>query len=83
VHRNVYLSVTGNTEGQLTKPLVKRTLRGLVDKASNYQPPAVKSQTLGKASTPFSVFAARWQEEVKLWNFCHDFAYRKSSNIVF
>jgi integrase len=47
-----------------TKPLAKRALREYVDRANNYQPIAVKSQTMGKAATPFSVFAARWQEEV-------------------
>jgi len=35
-----------------------------VDRANDYQPIAVKSQTMGKAATPFAVFAARWQEEV-------------------
>jgi integrase len=49
---------------QFTKPLAKRALRELVDRANDYQPVAVKSHTMGKAATPFSVFAARWQEEV-------------------
>ena len=35
-----------------------------MDRANDYQPMAVKSQTMGKAATPFAVFAARWQEEV-------------------
>ena len=47
-----------------TKPLAKRALRDYVDKANNYQPLAVRAQTMGKAATPFSVFAARWQNEV-------------------
>ena len=47
-----------------TKPLAKRALRECVDRANNYQPIAVKSRTMGKAATPFSVFATRWQEEV-------------------
>lgn len=47
-----------------TKPLARRALREYVDKANNYQPLVVKSQTMGKASTPFSVFAQRWQDEV-------------------
>jgi integrase len=33
-------------------------------RANEYQPLAVKTQMMGKASTPFSVFAARWQTEV-------------------
>ena len=49
---------------QFTKPLAKRALREYVDKANDYQPMAVKSQTMGKAATPFAVFAARWQGEV-------------------
>jgi integrase len=60
VQRNVRL---GDVR-QLTKPLAKRALRVFVDKANNYQPTAMKSQTMGKAATPFSVFAVRWQEEV-------------------
>jgi integrase len=60
IQRNVRLG-----EARLyTKPLAKRALRDYVDKANNYQPIAVKSQTMGKAATPFAVFAARWQEEV-------------------
>jgi integrase len=60
VQRNIRLG-----EARLyTKPLAKRALREHVDKANNYQPQAVKSQTMGKAATPFSVFAERWQEEV-------------------
>ena len=60
VQRHVRLGDTRN----LTKPLAKRALREFVDKANNYQPVAVKSQTMGKSATPFSVFAARWQDEV-------------------
>ena len=60
VQRNVRLG-----EARLyTKPLAKRALREYVDRANGYQPMAVKSQTMGKAATPFAVFAARWQEEV-------------------
>jgi len=60
VQRNVRLG-----EARLyTKPLAKRALREHVDRANGYQPMAVKSQTMGKAATPFAVFAARWQEEV-------------------
>ncbi len=60
VQRNVRLG-----EARLyTKPLAKRALREHVDRANDYQPIAVKSQTMGKAATPFAVFAARWQEEV-------------------
>jgi Phage integrase, N-terminal SAM-like domain len=39
-------------------------VREHVDRANDYQPIAVKSQTMGKAATPFAVFAARWQEEI-------------------
>jgi hypothetical protein len=46
------------------KPLARRALRDYVDKANEYQPLAVKTQKMGKASTPFSVFAVRWQMEV-------------------
>jgi integrase len=60
VQRNVRLGEVGH----FTKSLAKRALREFVDKANNYQPMAVKSQTMGKAATPFSVFAVRWQEEV-------------------
>jgi len=60
VQRNVRLGEVR----QLTKPLAKRALRVFVDRANNYQPMAVQSQTMGKAATPFSVFARRWQEEV-------------------
>lgn len=61
-HRNVRLG-----EARLyTKPLAKRALREYVDRANDYQPVAVRSQTMGKAATPFSVFATRWQEEVLL-----------------
>ena len=49
---------------QLTKPLAKRALREHVDAANNYQPQAMKVQQMGKGATPFSLFAARWQEEV-------------------
>jgi integrase len=60
VQRNVRLG-----EARLyTKPLAKRALREHVDRANGYQPMAVKSQAMGKAATPFAVFAARWQEEV-------------------
>jgi hypothetical protein len=60
VQRNVRLG-----EARLyTKPLAKRALRDYVDRVNNYQPLVVKTQTMEKASTPFSVFAARWQEEV-------------------
>ena len=60
IQRNVLLG-----ESRLfTKPLAKRALRDHVDKANNYQPVAVKFQTMGKAATPFSVFAQRWQDEV-------------------
>jgi integrase len=60
VQRNVRLG-----EARLyTKPLARRALREYVDKANDYQPQAVKAQTMGKAATPFSVFAARWQQEV-------------------
>lgn len=59
-HRNVRLG-----EARLyTKPLAKRALREYVDKANDYQPIAVKSRTMGKAATPFAVFAERWQNEV-------------------
>lgn len=47
-----------------TKPLAKRALREYVDRANCYQPQAVKTQTMGKLAVPFSVFAARWQQEV-------------------
>jgi hypothetical protein len=33
-------------------------------RANDYQPVAVKTQMMGKASTPLSVFASRWQVEV-------------------
>ena len=46
------------------KPLAKRALREHVDVANNYQPQAVKVQQMGKGATPFSVFAARLQQEV-------------------
>jgi len=60
VQRNVRLG-----EARLyTKSLAKRALREHVDRANDYQPMAVKSQTMGKAATPFAVFAARWQEEI-------------------
>jgi integrase len=60
IQRNVRL---GDAR-QYTKPLAKRALRDYVDKANEYQPLAAKTQMMGKASTPFSVFAARWQTEV-------------------
>ena len=60
IQRNVRL---GDAR-QFTKPLAKRVLREFVDRANDYQPVAVKSQNMGKAATPFSVFAARWREEV-------------------
>jgi integrase len=49
---------------QLTKPLARRALREHVDAANNYQPQAMKVQQMGKGATPFSVFVARWQQEV-------------------
>jgi integrase len=64
IDRNVYLGVAGYQGGELTKPLAKRKLREFVDRANNYRPATTQTQTIGKASTPFSVFAARWQEEV-------------------
>ena len=60
IHRNVRL---GDAR-QFTKPLARRALRDFVDRANDYQPSAVKTQMMGKASTPFSVFAVRWQSEV-------------------
>jgi integrase len=60
IQRNVRLGDVG----QYTKPLARRALREYVDRANEYQPLAVKTQMMGKASTPFSVFAARWQTEV-------------------
>lgn len=60
VQRNVRL---GDAR-QYTKPLARRALREHVDRANNYQPLALKSQTMGKGATPFLVFAARWQNEV-------------------
>src|SRR5207302_356189 len=54
----------GSKDSQLTKPLAKRVLRDYVDRANNYQPAAARSRAIGKAATPFSVFAARWQQEV-------------------
>src|SRR5258708_107983 len=60
VQRNVRLG-----EARLyTKPLAKRALREHVDRANDYQPMAVRSQAMGKAATPFAVFAARWQVEI-------------------
>jgi integrase len=64
VQRNVRLGEAGSGEGKLTKPMAKRALREHVDMANNYQPQAVKVQTMGKAATPFSIFAVRWQAEV-------------------
>jgi integrase len=63
VHRNIRLGEAGSGEGQLTKRLAQRELRLHVDTANNYQPQAVKEITMGKAATPFSVFAERWQQE--------------------
>ena len=60
VQRNVRLGDARH----FTKPLAKRALREYVDKANNYQPLAVESQTMGKAATPFAVFAERWRQEV-------------------
>jgi integrase len=60
IQRNVRLGEAR----RLTKPLAKRALREFVDKANNYQPVAVRSRTMGKSATPFSVFAARWQGDV-------------------
>lgn len=64
VQRNMRLGEAGAGEGKLTKPLAKRALREHVDAANNYRPQAMKVQQMGKAATPFSVFVARWQEEV-------------------
>jgi len=60
IQRNVRLGEAR----QLTKPLAKRVLREFVDRANNYEPVALKSQTMGKSATPFSVFAGRWQDDV-------------------
>jgi integrase len=60
IQRNVRLGETR----QLTKPLAKRALREFVDRANNYEPVALKSRTMGKSATPFSVFATRWQDDV-------------------
>ncbi len=60
IQRNVRLGEAR----QLTKPLAKRALRELVDRANNYEPLALRSRTIGKAATPFSVFAAHWQDDV-------------------
>jgi integrase len=60
IQRNVRLG----DAGQYTKSLARRALRDYVDRANDYQPLVVKTQMMGKASTPFSVFAARWQAEV-------------------
>jgi hypothetical protein len=60
IQRNVRL---GDAR-QFTKPLAKRALRAYVDRANVYQPVAMKSQTMGKSSTPFSLFATHWQDEV-------------------
>ena len=60
IQRNVRL---GDAR-QFTKPLAKRALRAYVDRANVYQPVTMKSQAMGKSSTPFSIFAARWQDEV-------------------
>ena len=57
IQRNVRL---GDAR-QYTKTLARRALRDYVDKANEYQPLAVKTQKMEKASTPFSVFAVRWQ----------------------
>src|SRR5258708_13798494 len=57
VQRNVRLG-----EARLyTKPLAKRALREHVDRANDYQPTAVKSQTMGKSATPLAVFSVRWE----------------------
>src|SRR5580704_8691874 len=58
--RNVFLGYVKD----FTKPMAKRALRDFVDKANNYRPEVSKSQAIGKAATPFSVFADRWQSEV-------------------
>jgi len=60
IQRNVRLGEAR----QLTKPLAKRTLRELVDRANNYEPVALRSRTIGKSATPFSVFATHWQADV-------------------
>ena len=60
IQRNVRLGEAR----QLTKPLAKRALRELVDKANNYEPVVLRSRMIGKYATPFSVFAAHWQADV-------------------
>jgi integrase len=60
IQRNVRLGEAR----QLTKPLAKRALRELVDRANNYEPLALRSRMIGKSATPFSVFAAHWQADV-------------------
>lgn len=64
VQRNIRLGEAGSGAGKLTKPLAKRALREYVDQANNYQPQAAKIQIMGKAATQFSIFVARWKEEV-------------------
>lgn len=60
IQRNVRLGEAR----QFTKPLAKRALRELVDRANNYEPVALRSRTMGKSATPFSVFASHWQDDV-------------------
>ena len=60
IQRNVRL---GDAR-QLTKPLARRARPQHVDAANNYQPQATKVLQMGKGATPFSVFVARWREEV-------------------
>jgi len=56
IQRNVRLG-----EARLyTKPLAKRALREHVDRANDYQPMAVKSETMGKSATPFEHSHARF-----------------------
>jgi len=60
VHRNVRL---GEAK-LLTYTLAKRALAPYLNSVNNYQPLALNTQAMEKASTPFAVFAARWQAEV-------------------
>ncbi|MGB7752613.1 MAG: hypothetical protein WCF88_13760, partial [Candidatus Acidiferrales bacterium] len=60
IQRNVRLGEAR----QFTKPLAKRALRDLVDRANNYEPVALRSRTIGKSATPFSVFSEHWQDDV-------------------
>ena len=49
---------------RITEGLPVRALREFVDRANNYEPIALKSRTMGKSATPFSVFVTRWQDDV-------------------